>query len=113
MVLDEKTNMLHIKAASKLDEDIVNNTNIKIGQGIAGVAAATSESIILPDDKGRNGLSGKMRRKYIKSSIIVPFRKGAMRDIYGVISLNIVRKKIEFSKKDVALAKELANMGGL
>ncbi len=110
MILDKKTNALHIKVSSKLDKDIVDNTNIKMGEGIAGIAAATAESIILPKDKDKNGLSKKMKRGYIRSSLIVPFNKGSSHDIYGVINLNIVRKDREFSEWDVALAKELINM---
>lgn len=112
MTLDKKTNMLHIKVASKLTDDIVNNTNIKVGEGIAGLAAQTAQPIILPKDENKNGLSGRMRRKYIKSSMIVPFNKGNMHDVYGVININIVRKNIDFSEKDIALVKELVNMAG-
>ena len=81
MTLDGKTKRLHIKVASKLDEKIVDRTKIKLGEGIAGVAAATSESIILPKDKDKSGLSKKMRREYIKSSMIVPFNKGNTADV--------------------------------
>ena len=114
MVVDRKTNMLHIKAASKLDEDVVNNTNIKVGEGIAGVAAATAKPIILPEDGDKQGLSPKMKRKYIKSSMIVPFRRPFNRensnDVYGVMNLNIVRKDKNFSEKDIAFAQELINL---
>ena len=112
MTLDKKTNMLHIKVASKLNDEIVNNTNIKVGEGIAGLAAQISQPIILPKDENKNGLSGRMRRKYIKSSMIVPFNKGNTHDLYGVININMVRKNIDFSEKDIALVKELVNMAG-
>lgn len=113
MTLDKRTDMLHIKAASKLDDDVINNTNIKLGEGIAGVAAATAEPIVLPKDKDKNGLAKKMKRKYIKSSMIVPFNKENTDDVYGVINLNILRKNIEFSKRDIALVKELVNMASI
>lgn len=113
MTLDKKTNMLHIKVASKLDKDIVNKTNIKVGEGIAGVAAATAQPIILPKDKNKNGLSKKMKRDYIKSSMIVPFNKGNNHNVYGVINLNIVRRDIDFSEKDIALVKELVKMASI
>ncbi len=113
MTLDKNTNRLHIKVASKLDEEIVNKTNIKVGEGIAGLAAQTSTPIILPKDKNKNGLSRKMKRDYIKSSMIVPFNKANTHDVYGVINLNIVRKDIDFSDKDIALVKELVNMASI
>ena len=110
MTVDSKTNILHIKVATKLDNGIINRANVKVGEGIAGVAAATGEPIILPKDKNKNGISEKMKRRYIKSSMIVPFNKGNTHDVYGVINLNIVRKTVDFSEKDIALVKELVNM---
>lgn len=110
MIVDKDTKTLHIKAASKLDDKIVNNTSIRIGEGIAGVAAATAKPIILPKDKDKNGLSEKMKRRAIKSSMIVPFNKGNTQDVYGVINLNIVRRNTPFSDKDIALVKELVNL---
>lgn len=113
MVVDKDTHKLHIKVASKLDNKIVNNTSVRIGEGIAGLAAATSKPIILPKDKNKNGLSEKMKRRGIKSSMIVPFNKGSDHDVYGVINLNITRKNIAFSEKDVNLIKELVNMASI
>lgn len=110
MVVDKNTKTLHIKVASKLDSRIVNNTSIRIGEGIAGVAAATAKPIILPKDKNKNGLSEKMKRTGIKSSMIVPFNKGSNHDVYGVINLNVVRRSANFSDKDIALVKELVNL---
>lgn len=110
MTLDRRTGMLHIKAAARLDDDIVNNTNIKVGDGIAGVAAATSKPIMLPQDKDTRGLSDRLKRGYIRSSMIIPFNKGDADNVYGVINLNIIRKDREFSKRDILLVKELVRM---
>ena len=51
-----------------------------------------------------------MKRRDIKSSMIVPFNKGDSDEVYGVINLNIARKNIDFSDKDIALVKELVRM---
>lgn len=113
MTLDKKANVLRIKVASKLDDKIVNNTSIKVGEGIAGVAAATAKPILLPKDKDKKGLSSKMKRSVIKSSMIVPFNKGNTHDVYGVINLNITRKHADFSERDIAIVKELVNLAGV
>ncbi len=113
MIVDKDTDHLHIKVASKLDEKIAQNTNIKMGEGIAGVAAATAKPIILPKDRDKKGLSEKMKRGYIKSSMIVPFNKADKQDVYGVINLNVVRKNREFSEKDTTLVKELINLASI
>lgn len=110
MIVDNNTKMMHIKVATKLDSNIVNNTNVKIGEGIAGIAAATAKPIILPQDKDKKGISEKMKRNSIKSSMIVPFNKGDGHEVYGVINLNIARRGAAFTDKDIALVKELVNL---
>lgn len=110
MIVDKDTNTLHIKVASRLDNEIVNKTSVRVGEGIAGVAAATAKPIILPKDKNKNGLADKMKRRGIKSSMIVPFNKGNSHDVYGVINLNIARRNTAFSDKDIAIVKELINL---
>jgi len=110
MIVNKDTKTLHIKVASKLDSKIINNTSIRMGEGIAGLAAATAKPIMLPKDKNKNGLSEKMKRRGIKSSMIVPFNKGNTHDIYGVINLNLVKRNTPFSEKDIALVRELVNL---
>jgi len=110
MTVDKKTSHLHIKAASRLDNSIVEGGDLKMGEGIAGLVAATAEPIILPKDSNKSGISKKMKRSYIKSSMIVPFNRANEFEVYGVINLNIIRKKKQFSEKDIALVKELINL---
>jgi signal transduction protein with GAF and PtsI domain len=108
-----RSGCLHISAALRLDADIVKKTNIKIGDGIAGVAASLSEPIILPKDRNKNGLSKKMNRQQIRSSMIVPFKKANSRDVYGVLNLNVSREDKEFTYDDVALAEELVTLASI
>jgi ligand-binding sensor protein len=114
MTVDKITNHLHIKVSSKLDEKVVDNADVKVGEGIAGLVAATAEPIVLPKDRTKNGISSKMKREYIKSSMIVPFNKANNpAEVYGVINLNVMRKGREFSDKDIAIVKELVNFASL
>ncbi|MFH1594738.1 MAG: PocR ligand-binding domain-containing protein [Candidatus Omnitrophota bacterium] len=113
MILDKKTNMLQVKAATKTDNKIIDKATVRVGEGIAGVAAATAKHIILPKDMGRDGLSGKMKRQYIKSSMIVPFNKADNHDVYGVLNLNVVRRKKDFSDRDIDIVKELTNLASI
>ena len=113
MTVDKKTNHLHIKVASKLNDEAVSEAPIKMGEGIAGIAALNAEPIILPRDRGKNGIAKEMKRKYIKSSMIVPFNKANNGDVYGVINLNVIRKKRQFSQKDIAIMQELINFASI
>ena len=77
------------------------------------MALANAEPIVLPQDRNKNGLSKKMKRKKIKSSLIMPFSKANTHEAYGVISLNVIRKDREFSKKDLAIVRELTNLSSI
>ena len=113
MTVDKKTNMLHIKAATALADDIVNNASIKMGEGIAGLAAAQAKPIILPKDKNIKGVSARMKREYIRSSMIVPFNKANTHEVYGVINLNVTRKHTDFTERDIAIVNELISMASI
>ena len=116
MTLDKNTDSLHIKVSQKLDDDVVNKTNIKMGEGIAGLVAQTAQPLILPKDQNKKGVSEKMHRKDIKSSMIIPFSKlnsENAKDLYGVINLNMVRRERDFSDKDIRLVKELTNLASI
>ena len=116
MTLDKKTNSLHIKVSQKLDKEIVDNTEVKIGEGIAGIVAATAQPLILPKDKDKEGLGDKLKRKNIKSSMVVPLGKVSkenVKDLYGVINLNVARKEKDFSAKDTAIVQELTNLASI
>jgi len=112
MTVDKKRR-LHIAASSRIDENIVENTDVKVGEGLAGMAAATSKPIVLPKDSKKDGVSKNMKRDYIRSSMIVPFNKANSDDVYGVLSLNILRKDKNFSDKDITLTKELVNLASI
>jgi len=109
----DKLKHLHIAASSKLDKDIIDSSNQKVGEGIAGKAVETSEPIVLPKDCWKEGISEDMKRDDIKSSLIVPFKKADSEEVYGVLNLNIMRKNKEFSQKDIDLTKELVNLAVL
>ena len=113
MTVDQNTQRLHIKVASKIDQEIIKNTKVQMGEGIAGIAAANAKPIILPKDSGKKELFGRMNRKYIKSSMIVPFNKANLNNVYGVINLNVVRKDRKFTDKDVKLVQELINFASV
>lgn len=113
MKLDQRTNQLRIKVAQKLDKDIVDNTSLKLGEGIAGLAASTAEPIILPKDRHKDGLANKMKRSDIRASLIIPFTKGDSDEVYGVVNLNVIRKEKEFSDKDILFVRELISLAGI
>ncbi len=113
MTVDKNTDTLHIKVAATLDQDIVDKTEVKMGEGLSGYVAATAMPLVLPKDENRRGVADMMKRKYIKSALVIPFSKGNFHDVYGVLNLNIVRKNREFTDQDISFVKELTNLASI
>lgn len=85
MLLD-KNNELHIAEAEGLPEDIIKNTNIKLGEGIAGWVAQYGEPLLL-DGKVKDSRFKSLvaRKEHIKSSLCVPLISKGL--IIGVLML--------------------------
>ncbi|MFB0546922.1 MAG: GAF domain-containing protein, partial [Anaerolineae bacterium] len=49
MLLDEERQELSISAALGLSDEVVTNTQVKVGQGLAGLAAQMRKPILLPE----------------------------------------------------------------
>ncbi len=49
MILDRETNELTIKVGKGLSDDVITDTRIPVGQGIAGMVAATGEPVVVQD----------------------------------------------------------------
>ncbi|MFA5143002.1 MAG: PocR ligand-binding domain-containing protein [Candidatus Omnitrophota bacterium] len=114
MIMDKNTRILKIKVAAELDKSIIDRSSgVKMGEGVAGVAAKTATPIILPKDKDSAELSGKLNRNYIRSSMVIPFSKANTHEVYGVINLNVVRNKTDFTEKDIDIVKELVRLTGI
>lgn len=113
MKLDKHSDILRIKVASKLDQNIIDHTSVRVGEGIAGRAAQSAETIILPQDEKKLDMQGELKRKYIKSALIVPFNKLNDHDVYGVLNLNIIRKEKAFTENDIKFIKELTNLASI
>ncbi|NTU70333.1 MAG: GAF domain-containing protein [Coriobacteriia bacterium] len=69
MLLDEPTHRMHIAAARGLPDDIVINTDVAEGDGIAGWVLASQQPVVIEDLKDAGVRS---RRHGIRSAVCVP-----------------------------------------
>jgi len=74
MLLDEDTGDLYIRIAKGLDKNIVRNTRLKMGEGIAGLAAQEKRFILLDDNVTDKRIKALLKRPVLKSSLVAPFR---------------------------------------
>ncbi|HEY3318256.1 MAG TPA: HD domain-containing phosphohydrolase [Coriobacteriia bacterium] len=69
MLLDGDSGQMTISAASGLDDDIVRDTRVREGEGIAGWVLATRKPVLIEDLPGR---SARSRRGDVRSAVSVP-----------------------------------------
>ena len=72
MLLDEKTDELYIKVARGLKDDVIENTRLKIGEGIAGLAIKERRFLNLNDSIIDERFKSRLKRPEIKSSVVAP-----------------------------------------
>ncbi|MBW1742795.1 MAG: GAF domain-containing protein, partial [Deltaproteobacteria bacterium] len=86
MILDDETQTLRIAAAEGLDDSVIDNTTMRVGEAIAGKVAQTGEPLLV-EDVGKDPRFQKANDpKYETSSFIsMPLR--AQWRILGVLNL--------------------------
>lgn len=105
MLLDPEKKILTIKKAHGLDEDVIRNTRIELGEGIAGSVAQSGEPLIIHGKA--DSLQVKGRKKYGEvNSICVPLR--TKEGIIGIININR-RNDMPFTKNHLRLVSTMAN----
>jgi transcriptional regulator with GAF, ATPase, and Fis domain len=83
MMIDRATGELFIRHAEGMDEEIIRNTRVKIGDGVAGRVALTGQPLLLVDVVG---LEAKDLIKNVKSALSVPLK---VKDkVIGVINVS-------------------------
>ncbi|PKP57554.1 phosphohydrolase [Candidatus Atribacteria bacterium HGW-Atribacteria-1] len=106
MIFDPEEEVLTIKRAHGLNEEIIRNTRIKKGESIVGLVAQNGEPLII---HGRADISQiKGRKKYEKvNSICVPLK--TKKGVIGVINLNRKGDAKPFTQDNLKLLFTMAN----
>ncbi len=111
MLFDEQRD-LYIAFATGLDEEVVKNTRLALGERIAGWVAESRQSVILI-----NGLSNDARfkgirgREDIKSSMVIPLIKSNI--VLGILAVNRLNISENFSQVDLYKSNIFASLSSL
>ena len=112
MLIDKETNMLEIVAARGLPEEVVNNTHIPIGKGIAGKVAEEGEPILCEDVETDKRFFRESNEKYTsKSFVSVPLK--VQNRVIGVLNVNNKESRQKFDEKDLRLLTILADQSAM
>jgi ligand-binding sensor protein/putative methionine-R-sulfoxide reductase with GAF domain len=108
MLLDDKTDELTIHSARGIAHEIINNTRVKLGSRIAGVAAKRGEALLIDEHHKDTRISPYLERPYLSSSMVVPL-KMENRTI-GVMNLGALETSpARFKKEDLRLMQKLVD----
>ena len=112
MLLDESQGVLTINAAKGIDEDVVQSTRVRLGEGIAGRVALTGKPLLLRRREEEPSLRAlRQRDEQISSAIAVPLR---IEDrIVGTLNVNESHRMKEFGQEDVRALKLFADQAAL
>jgi len=108
MLINKETNMLEIVAAKGLPEEVVKNTRIPIGEGIAGKVAEDGEPILCENVETDKRFFRESNEKYTsKSFISIPLK--VQNRVIGVLNVNNKESRQKFDEKDLRLLTILAD----
>ncbi|MFH1062412.1 MAG: PocR ligand-binding domain-containing protein [Candidatus Omnitrophota bacterium] len=108
MVFEKQSQLLSIHEATGLSQEIIANTKIKPGQGLAGLTIERKKALFLNDNLSDRNLKIRMHKPTIKSAFVIPvFQKDK---ILGVISVGTAKSPNRFSDKLMELLNELVGM---
>lgn len=111
MFLDDENKRLRIGLSRGIPEEIVKNSEITVGEGLAGIAAKEGASFLLNKDTAER-LQPYMNRPQIDSSLVVPLRKN--NKVVGVINLSAMKATgVKFNLKNLDSINRLVNLAGI
>ena len=113
MTYDVNNDDLRIKAADGLSDEVIANTRLKRGEGIAGLAA-TERSIFLVDDQTRDSrIKNRMARPQLVSSLVASVVPEATQNPIGVLNLRTANPQGRFTGEHVELVRRLLDLAGV
>ena len=107
MLVEADSPCLKIFVAYGLDEDIIKNTRVQIGEGISGKVAQTGISELILKEDRRSTPQAARRRKSQCSSICVPL--SVQGQIFGVLNISESLEKKNFTRKDMEFLEIIAS----
>jgi len=88
MLLNNITNELSILASKGIDPQKLQNVSIKLGEGIAGLAAQKRESFVINDEqKENNRISHLLKKPELKCALVLPIVKNN-NEVLGVMNIS-------------------------
>ncbi len=112
LLFEPKSDIMTIRVAKGLDEDIIKKTRLKTGERISGWVAKHKEAILVKDIEEDTRFSPRsLERYYTKSLISAPIMID--RHVLGVININNKGNRQVFDEEDLDLLGAVAAQAAL
>ena len=74
MLIDEDSGELHIRIAKGLAKDVIKDSRLKLGEGVAGYIAEQKKSVLIDTDCSDPQIKSRLSRPTLTSSFVAPFK---------------------------------------
>ncbi len=101
MLMDKDKGEMSIRVARGIDKEMVMGARVKLGEGIAGIAAQENRSFVISGVQGEGRIQHLLKRPQIRQSAVVPL--SVQNRVFGVINLHTEKDegKIEIDERNL------------
>jgi ligand-binding sensor protein len=108
MLVDKKKNELYMKIGRGIKKEAAKRARLKIGEGIAGLAASEKRFLLLDDKIEDERVKSRLARPEIKSAVVAPIQ--VKDDVLGVMNLGTTQALNKFNTENMAVLNQLVKM---
>ena len=113
MLYDRQEDAWRIRAAQGLSDAVVVETRQKRAEGLAGVAAARRDILLVDNQAADPAVTERMRRRDLESSLIAPLTLDAEPEPVGVLSLRTANRERRFTPEHAEMVRRLLDLTGI
>ena len=113
MLYDARSEVLEMKAALGLSEAVMAGASLKRGEGIAGLAAAQRNILLIDGEETDARIRSRMRRPELSSSLVAPLTPDPAKEPIGVLNLRTANPQRRFTQEHVELLRRLLDLACL
>lgn len=110
MVYDFLRGAYRISVAHGIPAELINDVEVRLGEGLAGLAAQRQQLLLLDDQVADPELKARMRRPDLVSSLIVPVQPESARYAMGILNLWTRNPTLRFTRDHTELMLKLTQL---
>ncbi len=109
MLLNNLTNELTILASKGIDLQKIQNIPVKLGEGIAGLAAQKKETFVINDGHPNNRIRHLLKKPELKCAVVLPIMKNN-KEVLGVMNISTHQETSRLATHSQQMLKSLVEI---